>query len=64
MLRKMKAEHLVTLTAIICITFLEVVALLKGVDGQVLSTVFAVIAGLGGYAVGKAVVYNHGGETK
>ncbi len=59
MFRRMKPEHLVTLVAIGSITILEVVALMKGIDGQVLSTVFAIIAGLGGYTVGKAL---HGGE--
>ena len=42
---------LVPLAAIGAITLLEVVALLKGIDGALLTTAIAVIAGLGGYAV-------------
>ena len=39
--------------AMICITVLEVIALLKGIDGTLLSTVVAIIAGLAGYKYGK-----------
>ena len=42
----MKAEVIV---AMVCITALEIVALLKGIDGALLSTVVAVVAGLAGY---------------
>ena len=38
-----------TLTAILCITVLEGIALIQGVDGQIFSAVVGVIAGLGGY---------------
>lgn len=34
---------------------LEITALLMGVDGQLFSVVVAIIAGLGGYAAGKAI---------
>jgi hypothetical protein len=44
----------VKVAAIFSITLLEAVALLKGIDGALLSTVVAVIAGLAGYTVGKA----------
>jgi len=46
----MKAEVIV---AMVCITALEIVALLKGIDGALLSTVIAVLAGLAGYKFGK-----------
>lgn len=46
----MKTE---TIVAISCITLLEAIALLKGIDGTYLSIVIAVIAGLGGYGVAK-----------
>jgi len=46
----MKAEVIV---AMVCITALEIVALLKGIDGALLSTVIAVLAGLAGYKYGK-----------
>jgi len=50
----MARYRLETLTAIVCITILELTALLKGVDGAFLSTVIAVIAGLGGFWIGRA----------
>lgn len=37
--------------AMICITALEVVAILKGIDGAVFGIAIAAIAGLGGYEV-------------
>jgi len=37
--------------AIIAVTILESIALLKGEDGLILSFVIAVISGLGGYSV-------------
>jgi hypothetical protein len=42
-----------TLAAIIGIVILEAIALFKGIDRYALSTAIAVIAGLGGYQVGK-----------
>jgi len=45
-----KAEVIV---AIVCITVLEAIALLKGIDGTLLSTIIAVLAGLAGYKYGK-----------
>jgi len=50
----MEEKTMKTLVAIVCITALEVVNLIYyGVDGTILVGVVAVIAGLGGYAVGK-----------
>jgi len=46
--------------AMICITVLEVVALLKGIDGALLSTVIAVLSGLAGYRFGKMQEANTG----
>jgi hypothetical protein len=43
----------VKIAAILSITILEAVALLKGIDGALLSMAVAVIAGLAGYQVGK-----------
>ena len=37
--------------AMVCITALEVIALLKGVDGAVFGIVIAALAGLGGYEI-------------
>jgi len=45
----MKGEVIV---AMVCITVLEIIALLKGIDGALLSTVIAVLAGLAGYKYG------------
>jgi len=42
-----------TIVAIGCIAAILITALIKGVDGALLSTGVAAIAGLGGYAVGK-----------
>jgi len=39
----------------VCVTVLEVYALSKGINGTVLAAAVAVIAGLGGYVVGKKV---------
>ncbi|MCK4722493.1 MAG: hypothetical protein KAT75_04275 [Dehalococcoidia bacterium] len=39
------------IVAIVCIAALEVVALLKGINGAVLGIVIAALAGLGGYEV-------------
>jgi hypothetical protein len=37
--------------AIVCIFFLEGIALLQGIDGTALSASIAMIAGLGGYTI-------------
>lgn len=42
-----------TIVAIICITFLLIIALFLNIDGALLSTGIALIAGLAGYAVAK-----------
>lgn len=39
--------------AIIAVAQVATVALLKGVDGAVLISAFAIIGGLGGYEIGK-----------
>jgi len=44
-------EKLSTITAIICITIVEIYALSQGIDGVALSTSIGIIAGLGGYAL-------------
>lgn len=43
-----------TIVAIICVTTLLGIAIWKDIDGALLSTGIAVIAGLGGYAIAKA----------
>ncbi len=40
----------IIITAIICITILEIYALTRGINGILLTTVIAVIAGLAGVA--------------
>ena len=42
-----------TKLAMVLIAVIEIVALFMGIDGALLSTVVAVIAGLGGYHYGK-----------
>ena len=44
----MTDKTLITIIAIISIMILEVIALLKGIDGQIFATVISIIAGLGG----------------
>ena len=48
-LKKLDAK----IVAIIALAVIEVVALLKGVNGQLLATTIALIAGIGGYSMGK-----------
>lgn len=43
-----------TIVAIICVSILAGVALFKGIDGALLASALTLIAGLGGYAAGKA----------
>lgn len=42
-----------TLAAIIGVVILEVIALLKGIDGALLVSAVAVLGGLGGYSIKK-----------
>ena len=46
-------SHYKTEIAIIGIVILEGIALIQGIDGQMLSVGIGVIAGLGGYQYGK-----------
>jgi len=39
------------IVAMVCITLLEVVALLQGINGAVFGIVIAALAGLGGYEI-------------
>ena len=54
----MADKTLITIIAIISVVILEIVALIKGIDGQIFATVISVIAGLGGYTIGKKVSEN------
>ena len=57
----MKHKHwIITVTAIVCITVLEAIALYRGIDGSLMATVIAALAGLGGYTL--AQVTKKGGE--
>ena len=50
----MSKEKIIAVTvAVICITFLEAMALWKGIDGQVFSVAVGAIAALVGYLFGK-----------
>jgi hypothetical protein len=46
-----------------CITVLEAIALFKGIDGTFLTMVIAVIAGLGGFYIGRATSNNGSNAT-
>lgn len=48
-----KGKVAVVVVAIVCITLLEVVALLKGIDGQLFASVIAGITALVGYLFGQ-----------
>lgn len=47
----MKQAGIITLTAIVAIVALEMVALCKGINGVLLGGAITIIAGLGGYQV-------------
>lgn len=47
------SKHYVTIAAILCVTVLEGLAIVQGVDGVVLSSTIGVVAGLAGFIVGK-----------
>lgn len=49
----MNDETMKALMAMGCISVLEAVALLQGINGTVYSLVIAALAGLGGYALAK-----------
>ena len=50
----MSKEKIIAVTvAVLCITFLEAMALWKGIDGQVFSVAVGSIAALVGYLFGK-----------
>jgi hypothetical protein len=44
----------VAIIAILCLTILEIVALVMGINGALLSIVVSAIAGLGGYSIARA----------
>ena len=44
-----------TIIALICITILLAIALLKGIDGTLLAAGIAAIAGLGGWTAAKII---------
>ena len=46
-----KIDKDIIIIVILCITFLEAIALIKGINGTLFMAVIAVIAGLGGYII-------------
>ncbi len=44
-------DKMIVITAIICLTVLEAVALLNGVNGTLFTIMIAVIAGLAGFTI-------------
>jgi len=51
-----EVKHIaVSIAAIVALTVLEVVALLKGIDGTLLIIVVGSISGLGGFTLSKAI---------
>jgi len=49
----MKNAKLETILAMLLIALIEIIAIMKGIDGTLLSIVVSVLAGLGGYHAGK-----------
>lgn len=47
----MEKKTSIVITAIVCLTLLECVALLKGINGTLFSLIIAVIAGLAGLVI-------------
>ncbi len=43
----------VAITACLCVALLETIALIKGIDGQLLSVAMTILAGIGGFQLGK-----------
>ena len=50
-----KDVTLVKITAIVCLTVICGIALLKGIDSALMGTVSAIIGGIAGYTLGKKV---------
>lgn len=50
------------IVAMICITTLEVLALIKGVNGAILGLAIAALAGLGGYELKAIIDKRKGGK--
>jgi len=46
----MKTPKSIIITALICITILEVAALMKGINGKILTIVIGILAGLAGWS--------------
>jgi hypothetical protein len=44
-------DNVVSICAIVCISVLEAIALLEGLDGAIFSMVVAVIGGIAGYKI-------------
>ena len=49
------------IVAMICITLLEAIALINGIDGALLGLAFAALAGLGGYELKALIAKKKGG---
>ena len=58
---KLTDKTYITIVTIVSIVILEIVAMIKGIDGQIFATVISVIAGLGGYTIGRKI---SGGESE
>ena len=52
----------IPIVAMICITALEALALVRGVDGAILGLAFAALAGLGGYELKALIEKRKGGK--
>lgn len=46
-------KPVIIITALLCITALAITAMLLGFDGAVLTSAISMLAGLGGFAVGR-----------
>jgi len=51
-----KFDWRIALTAIVCLTVLEVVALMKGIDGAMFMAIVVIMAGIAGFEVKKTLI--------
>ena len=50
---RMEDRTIMIITGIVCITVLETIALLKGIDGSLMALAFSTIGGILGFKAGK-----------
>jgi len=54
--REERNSWIVKIIAIVCLTIINIVALLHGIDSTLTGTISAIIGGIAGYEIGRKVV--------